>query len=172
MVSRRRRPALPGVRRPSDHWNEDKEQISLALGSAEYEEYVNDRAGVDDRDFVPGAEPRDEGDERRPDEVVDAPAQPEHTAELAAELAADAAAQRAADALVAERKYRRQMSKATQTGRMVREAMAAAALTETRADDERVRRAARACPMSLPDVQDDGVGPDDYVPRAMRRYLE
>ena len=172
MTSRRRRPALPGVRRPSDHWNEDKEQISLAPGSAEYEEYVRDRAGIDEEDFVPTTAPLDVGDERRPDEVVEAPVQPEHTAELAADLAASAAAQRALDAEVAARKYRRQMSKAAQTPRLVREAAAEAAKTETTADDERVRRVARACPLSLPEVQDDGVGPDDYIPRSMARYLE
>lgn len=178
MTTRRRR-AAPGKRRltypdgrpPVDHWNEDKEQISLAPGSKEYEEYVRDRLGVDEENFVQDDARMDVGDERRPDDVRDAPAESEHTSSLAGELGAAAQAQRLADAETARRKYRRQMSKVTQRGALVNVARAMAAETPGTEDDARVERMAGTCAMSLPEVQNDGVGQDDYIPRSLERYL-
>lgn len=155
-----------------DTWsNGSKEQMSLQPGSAEYKEYVRDKAGVQEEDFVQDDGVIDKNDERTSDEAQEAPPEPEHVAELAESLRRQAGRGQAVVDGTTRTKYRRRMSKEVQVG-SVREAMVAAASeTETKDDDEAAKRFSRRNSDDLPQIHDDGVSADEFLPRCFEKYM-
>ncbi len=166
----KRRTLQPHVVRKKDKWGDDrKEQINLGQGTGEYAEMVRDHRGVEEESFVKDSPVPEAGEDRRPDDAQVVRAEPEHVAQFAGEIRQAADAQRGKAADVEQMKYRRQMSKATQVPELRREAVAAAAETPDKADD---KRAASIRDVSdIPDVYDDGVESDEFLPRGIRRVL-
>lgn len=136
-----------------DNWeNTDKEQISLALGSAEYKERIAD---------LEACSPD------RPDDKFHSDL--ERRNEIQASDVSKKNRQKDEQNDIAERKYRNQTGKRTQFGTVKATAIANAMKTETLSDD---KKAERMMPKNLDNiVYDDGVVEDDYLPTALKKYL-
>lgn len=136
-----------------DNWeNTDKEQISLALGSAEYKERVED---------LQNCSP-DKPDDKFHSEL-------EERNEIQADDVSKKNRQRDEQNDTSERKYRHQTAKRMQFKGVKSAAISAALATETLSDD---KKAKRMMPKNLDDiVYDDGVAEDDYLPTALNKYL-
>lgn len=147
-----RRILSPKKNRPDRRENTDKEQISLAPGSAEYKERIRDLKECSpdkpDDEFHVELESKNEiqaGDVLRENQRMDEQND------------------------TAERKFRNQTSKRTQFGAVKSAAIVKASKTETLADD---KKAKRMMPKNLDKVvYDDGVVEDDYLPTALKKYL-
>lgn len=171
MAVSRKRSLRPHVVRRADRWgNDDKEQISLGMGTGEYRELVRDRSGVSEGDFVPEDPVLDAGEDRRPDEAQVPVTEEPHVAELAADLKEAAEAQAVVSAETSRRKYRRVMSKEQKIPELRETAMAAAAETPEKDDDKRAAGIRDASDVPDP-VYDDGVSQDEFVPRSMRHLF-
>ena len=143
-----------------------KEQLSLELGSAEYRERQRDLAGVDEGKFVQRADGQLDPDlERTPDEIQDAPTEPEHVATLAEQVRGrNDIQEKQADDVQLQKTVRR-MAKITGFGVVKKAAMVIAAATPEPEDDEAVRQARVD---SIPDViYDDGVTQHNYTKEAL-----
>ena len=136
-----------------DNWeNTDKEQISLALGSAEYKERVEDWQNCSP----------DKPDDKFHSEL-------EERNEIQADDVSKKNRQRDEQNDTSERKYRNQTAKRMQFKGVKSAAISAALATETLSDD---KKAKRMMPKNLDDiVYDDGVAEDDYLPTALNKYL-
>lgn len=169
-MASKRRLNVPDKKAKPDQQNGDREQLSLVPGGAEYRRREAVKDGLDPKDFITDDATVSEGDDKRPDEVQEAPAEPEHTAELAETLSREAQIQRQKDGIVARNKYRLQMAKANLTHQALDIAAEIAAETPCECDDLKVQKAAAACKLDLPDVLNDGVSQDEYVSRSIDRY--
>ena len=170
MARARGREPMPEHRR--DTWsNESKEQMSLQMGSDEYKAYVRDQAGIDEDAFVKDDGVLQAGDERTPEEVQEAPPEPEHVAELAESLRQQSGRTRRSADQTVQMKYRRRMSKEVQVPDMKAAMIEAAAQTETKVDDAIAKQVSRRNSDDLPQIHDDGVSADEFVPRCFRKYM-
>lgn len=170
----------PLLRRRAGGENDAKSQISLEMGSEEYRKYVRDSAGVDERDFVDPAlvtNPEQAKDKRLSDEDQqrefgqDMGEEAEHVADLAGDLAAAGEAQAEVGADVAELKHVRRMAKSAHVGDMKQALIDAAATTETTRDDAIAKSVSKRSIDDLPDIRDDDVTEEEYVPLARHRYF-
>lgn len=165
---RRKLVAKVARERADSNWNGAKEQISLDPSSSEYRERQRDRAGVKKEDFVerPGL-----AGEQAGESVL--PAQPEVTApeELAGDLRQEAEAVIDGGKAVSTMKYKRAMSKSRQGDDLKATARAIAETTESKADDEHARVLARRKVDDLPEIRDDTVTEEEFVPKALQKYL-
>lgn len=176
----RRGISYPMFRRTGGGANDAKSQISLEMGSEEYREYVRDRMGVDEAEFVDASlvtDPKDAKGRRVSEESQELEAAQdmgegaEHVAQFAEELSASGEAQSEQGADVLERKYRLRMAKAAQVGEMKAELQRVAATTATKKDDAIAEKVSARTVDDLPDIRDDDVTEDEYVPLAGRRYF-
>lgn len=176
----RRQLKYPMLRKTAAGGNDEKSQISLEMGSEEYREYVRDLAGVDESEFVGASlvtDPEDSrgrrvSDETQAEEKAFGQGEGlEHAENLAAELGAaqEEVAEMGADVL--ERKYRLRMAKTEQVGEMKETLIEAAAVTETLRDDAIAKKVSTRTVDDLPDITDDAVTPEEYVPLARSRYF-
>lgn len=139
-------------RKPNKWENTDKEQISLAMGSAEYKERVRDLQEVSPD---------------RPDDKFHT----EREKNLEVQASDVALRNQKMDERndTAERKYRNQTSKRVQFDDVKDSAIETAAETETPVDDIKAKR---MLPKTLDNiVYDDGVTEDDYLPTVLKKYL-
>ena len=147
-----RRILSPKKNRPDRRENTDKEQISLAPGSAEYKERIRDL-----KECSPD-EPDDEFHVKL-----------ENKNEIQASDVSKRNQKRDVENDISERKYRNQTAKRVQFGSVKSAAIAKALTTETLSDD---KKAKRMMPKNLDKiVYDDGVVEDDYLPTALKKYL-
>lgn len=144
-----------------------KEQIHLTPGSPEYEAYVRDRKGIDEKDFVADDRHLQAGDDRRPDKFQEPITEPEHVKRLAGDLRKSNEKSSRTGRKVGYRKYRSQILKEGENGELRGQAMHMAALTEDKEDDELAKNIHKH-PGVRELVRDDGVMQDEYVPRALR----
>ena len=160
--------------------NDEKSQLSLEMGGEEYREYVRDRAGIEDEDFIePGAAVNpddmkgsklsDEDQDREKDQ--DFGKEAEHVAELAGDLNQASEEQADVSAEVADRKYRRRIAKAGKVGEMKEMLKVAAARTESKVDDAVAEQVSSRNIDDLPDIKDESVCECDYVAGAAERYF-
>ena len=164
--------------------NTDKNESSLALGSAGYREYLEDKAGIDDTMVIGGAPALEAGgpighmeiDEdvrRESDEYQATKASPEgeHAQVLSGELRAAAQEQRDSDVSTAVRKYRSRMAKLDKYGDVMKAVRRQAAATEPTADDENVEKLSRRDCDDMPEILNDGITADDFTPKSFRKYM-
>lgn len=164
--------------------NTDKNESSLALGSAGYREYLEDKAGIDEKMVVGGVQALESGgpvghmeineDARRESDeyqaTKDLPAG-EHVQVLSGELREAAQEQRDSDASVAVRKYRSRMAKLDKYGDVMKAVRRQAAATDTLADDEKVEKLSKRDCDDMPEILNDGITADDFTPRSFRKYM-
>ena len=168
------------LKRTTGGSNDSKSQISLEPGSEEYREYVRDITGVDDSEFVDASlvtDPKASRGRKLSDEEIererdkDAGKEAEHVADLAGDLAEAGEAQAEQGADVMERKYRLRMAKMAQFGEMKEELTRAAAATSTKKDDAIAEKVSTRTVDDMPDIRDDDVSAEEYVPLARHRYF-
>lgn len=147
------RRVLKPKRRIPDNWeNTDKEQISLAPGSAEYRERQDDLQ---------------ENSPDKPDDAFHVNLEERNEVQARDVLKENQMHDEQND--TSERKYRNQTAKRTQFKTVKSAAIDAALATETLSDD---KKAKRMMPKSLDSiVYNDGVAEDDYLPTALEKYL-
>ena len=172
--------SYPMFRRTAGGGNDAKSQASLEMGSEEYREYVRDLSGVDKSEFVDaslvtdpekakGSKLSDEDQAR--EKAQDMGEEAEHVANLAGDLAAAGEAQDEAGKALETRRYKLRMAKAGHVGEMKQMLTAEAAKTETKKDDAIAESVSKRTVDDLPDIRDDSVGEEEYVPLARKRYF-
>ena len=177
---KRRQLTYPMFRRTAGGANDAKSQASLEMGSEEYREYARDLAGVDEKEFV-GASLVVDPDDARGRKVSDEEQEREaahdmgeeapHVADLAGDLAKSAEVQAETGADVAERKHIRRMAKSAHVEDMKQALKESAARTSTQKDDVIAESVSKRTVDDLPDIHDDNVTEEEYVPLARRRYF-
>lgn len=164
--------------------NTDKNESSLALGSAGYREYLEDKAGIDEK-MVVGGSPAlesggplghmeiDENVRRESDEYQATKALPEaeHVQVLSGDLRDAAQAQRDSDSATSVRKYRNRMAKLDKYGDVMKAMRRQAAITETTEDDDKVEKLSKRDCDDMPEILNDGITADDFTPRSFRKYM-
>ena len=157
------------VVRPQANTHQDtrKEQLHLTPGTPEYEEYIRDRQGIDEKDFVADDRKVQEGDDRRPDKFQKPITEPEHVKKLAGDLRKANDKSQTTVRKVGYRKFRSKLLKEGENGELVGEAVRLAALTEDKEDDYKARKLDKH-PGVRELVYDDGCMQDEYVPRGLR----
>ncbi len=158
--------------------NDAKTQASLAMGTTAYRNYQMAQAGLNPEDFTGDAKGKAfMGDTVLPEEALEAQEQAglgiesEHVGEFRAELSAahEASSEVAEDlyALKSMRKgYKRELipeMKATMTE--------VAAQTETKADDRVAESVSKRNCDDMPEIHDDSIGEEEYIPKAIRKYM-
>lgn len=160
--------------------NDAKSQVSLEPGSEEYKGYLLDRMGVEEKDITSisrlvdssnGSAVKLSDEDQAREAAQDMGKEPAHVSELAGDLAAAGEAQSEQGADVAERKYRRMMNKIGLAGEMKESLVNAASTTATKSDDKVAHNMSRRNVDDLPDIHDDTVTEEEYVPGAAGRYF-
>lgn len=172
MASKAKRRVLkPHLVRPKhDSSDGRKEQLSLEMGSETYKDYMMAQKGMDEEDYVHDDGHVDAGEDKRADEDQVPVTEDEHLLRLAPELKEKSEETLKQGAKVGERKWRLQQGKARQFGTAKAEAEEIAAATPEKDDDKRVASVRSVDDIAQP-VYDDGVSPDEFVPKAVRRML-
>ncbi len=138
------------------HQNTDKEQISLAPGSAEYDAYLEDLAEVD---------PYNDKDEWHNE-------MHERNEEHDDLLADKAEAAQNYETQAAKKTYRNKMAKEARSRQVRREAMEIARSTPSREDDKIAAGIGREDEILNQLEINDAVTADEYVPKALSKYLD
>lgn len=168
-MTKRGRPGV-GIKLPPPRKRSDgdtrKEQISLAMGTAEYNERVRDLKGIDEQDFVADDMVLHEGDDRRPDEAQVYKTEDEHVEQLAGDLRKVNFTDRITGRAVAPRQYRSRLLKESENPELVEQAVNKAMLTPKAPKLGRAKTLDKD-PAVRDLVYDDGEMQDDYVPDAL-----
>lgn len=149
-----------------DEGDTRKEQISLAMGTAEYQERVRDLQGIDEQDFVADDDRIQFGDDKRPDDLQEPVTEAEHVKRLAGDLRKVNYGDRIIGKAVGPRQYRARVMKEGENGKLIDEAVGIA-MDEPKAPKLSKAKTLDKHPGVVDLVYNDGEMQDDYVEDAL-----
>lgn len=152
----------------SNEGSEDKEQISLTIGSDEYIEYMLDKQGLDElsqervHDGLRAVDPFERSEDRVQELLYLRNSNYEKEMELG-NISNESPYKKETD-----RRVQNQIKKDTRKRELELEALRQAKKTETLEDD---KRALSIDERSDDMVYDDEVTPSEYIPKALKKYM-